>query len=150
MEEAVKLAGKILAIDKTNRVARLVEGVHAMPTLRNLAGLGWLCLVGGAMTYALWFRGVRRLAPSVVSSLLFLSPLTAVLLGWSLLGQTLAHSWSLATALSFLVWYIFAPQCASTLAVIRRETGGWIWMWVRVAQSQAMAQQRQRSNGKNG
>lgn len=51
----------------------------------------------------------------------------------SLLGQTLAHSWSLATALSFLVWYIFAPQCASTLAVIRRETGGWIWMWVAFA-----------------
>ncbi|MCF7702341.1 ferrous iron transporter B [Loktanella sp. M215] len=47
-----------------------------------------------------------------------------------LIGQTLANSWSLATALSFLVWYIFAPQCASTLAVIRRETGGWTWMWV--------------------
>jgi len=26
------------------------------------------------------------------------------------------------------VWYIFAPQCASTLAVIRRETGSWRWM----------------------
>jgi ferrous iron transport protein B len=25
---------------------------------------------------------------------------------------------------------VFAPQCASTLAVIRRETGGWTWMWV--------------------
>jgi ferrous iron transport protein B len=29
-----------------------------------------------------------------------------------------------------LVWYIFAPQCASTLAVIRRETGSWKWMAV--------------------
>jgi ferrous iron transport protein B len=46
------------------------------------------------------------------------------------LGQVLTHTWSLATALSFLVWYIFAPQCASTFAVIRRETGGWTWMWV--------------------
>ena len=46
------------------------------------------------------------------------------------IGQMLATKWSLATALSFLVWYIFAPQCASTLAVIRRETGGWKWMWV--------------------
>ena len=36
----------------------------------------------------------------------------------------------LATALSLLVWYIFAPQCASTLAVIRRETGSWKWMAV--------------------
>jgi ferrous iron transport protein B len=44
------------------------------------------------------------------------------------IGQVLATKWSLATALSLLAWYIFAPQCASTLAVIRRETGGWRWM----------------------
>ena len=50
--------------------------------------------------------------------------------GSQLIGPVLAQSWSLATALSLLVWYIFAPQCASTLAVIRRETGGWKWMWV--------------------
>ena len=46
------------------------------------------------------------------------------------IGQALASKWSLATALSVLVWYIFAPQCASTLAVIRRETGSWRWMAV--------------------
>jgi ferrous iron transport protein B len=44
------------------------------------------------------------------------------------IGQVLATKWSLATALSLLAWYIFAPQCASTLAVIRRETGSWSWM----------------------
>ncbi len=44
------------------------------------------------------------------------------------IGQALAHNWSLATALSLLAWYIFAPQCASTLAVIRRETGSWRFM----------------------
>jgi ferrous iron transport protein B len=44
------------------------------------------------------------------------------------IGQVLATKWSLATALSLLAWYIFAPQCASTLAVIRRETGGMKWM----------------------
>ncbi|KRQ13664.1 ferrous iron transporter B [Bradyrhizobium sp. DASA03076] len=44
------------------------------------------------------------------------------------IGQVLASKWSLATALSMLAWYIFAPQCASTLAVIRRETGSWTWM----------------------
>ncbi|MBR0825805.1 ferrous iron transporter B [Bradyrhizobium manausense] len=44
------------------------------------------------------------------------------------IGQVLATKWSLATALSLLAWYIFAPQCASTLAVIRRETGSWAWM----------------------
>ncbi|MDE2378966.1 ferrous iron transporter B [Bradyrhizobium sp.] len=44
------------------------------------------------------------------------------------IGQVLATKWSLATALSLLAWYIFAPQCASTLAVIKRETGSWKWM----------------------
>ena len=46
------------------------------------------------------------------------------------IGQALASQWTLATALAFLAWYVFAPQCASTLAVIRRETGGWRWLWV--------------------
>jgi ferrous iron transport protein B len=46
------------------------------------------------------------------------------------IGQALAGKWSLATALALLVWYIFAPQCASTLAVIKRETGGWRFMWI--------------------
>jgi ferrous iron transport protein B len=49
------------------------------------------------------------------------------------IGQVLANKWSLATALALLVWYIFAPQCASTLAVIKRETGSWKWMFVTFA-----------------
>jgi ferrous iron transport protein B len=39
------------------------------------------------------------------------------------LAPVLAHSWSLATALSLLAWYVYAPQCMSTLSVVRRETG---------------------------
>src|SRR6201985_2295168 len=46
------------------------------------------------------------------------------------IGEALASKWTLATALSLLAWYIFAPQWASTLAVIRRETGSWKWMAV--------------------
>jgi ferrous iron transport protein B len=49
------------------------------------------------------------------------------------LVDTLAQQWSLATALSFLVWYVFAPQCMSTLAVVRRETGSWFWPGVMFA-----------------
>jgi len=41
------------------------------------------------------------------------------------LGQVVAHQWSLATAMSLLAWYVFAPQCFSTLTVIKRETGSW-------------------------
>lgn len=37
----------------------------------------------------------------------------------------LSRQWSLATGLSLMAWYVYAPQCFSTLAVIRRETGGW-------------------------
>ncbi len=55
------------------------------------------------------------------------------------IGQVLATKWSLATALSLLAWYIFAPQCASTLAVIRRETGSWKWMAVTFAYMLALA-----------
>jgi ferrous iron transport protein B len=43
------------------------------------------------------------------------------------LASTLAGHWSLATALSFLAWYVFAPQCASTLVVVKRETNSWTW-----------------------
>lgn len=43
------------------------------------------------------------------------------------LASTLAHQWSLASALAFLAWYVFAPQCMSTLAVVRRETNSWLW-----------------------
>ncbi|MGV7214233.1 ferrous iron transporter B [Bradyrhizobium sp. UFLA05-112] len=55
------------------------------------------------------------------------------------IGQVLATKWSLATALSLLAWYIFAPQCASTLAVIRRETGSWKWMATTFAYMLALA-----------
>ena len=41
------------------------------------------------------------------------------------LTPLIAHTWSLATAFSLLAWYVFAPQCLSTLATVKRETGGW-------------------------
>ncbi len=43
------------------------------------------------------------------------------------LAPIIARGWSLATALSLLAWYVFAPQCLSTLATVKRETGGWRW-----------------------
>ena len=41
------------------------------------------------------------------------------------LGPLLAQHWSLPTALAMLAWYVFAPQCISTLATLKRESGGW-------------------------
>ncbi len=43
------------------------------------------------------------------------------------LSTLLKNQWSLATALSFLAWYVFAPQCLPTLGVVKRETNSWVW-----------------------
>ncbi len=46
------------------------------------------------------------------------------------LGSLIAAQWSLPTALSLLVWYVFAPQCLATLATVRRETGSWKYVGI--------------------
>jgi ferrous iron transport protein B len=43
------------------------------------------------------------------------------------LSERLRNAWPLPTALAFLAWFVFAPQCISTIAVTRRETNGWKW-----------------------
>lgn len=43
------------------------------------------------------------------------------------LSERLRGRWSIATALAFLAWFVFAPQCISTIAITRRETNGWKW-----------------------
>jgi ferrous iron transport protein B len=45
----------------------------------------------------------------------------------STLIERLRGRWTLPTALAFLAWFVFAPQCLSTIAVTRRETNGWKW-----------------------
>ena len=47
--------------------------------------------------------------------------------GAAALGEQLSGRWPLPTALAFLAWFVFAPQCLSTIAVVRRETNGWKW-----------------------
>ena len=58
------------------------------PALPPVAVL-WLGLVGGAVTYLLWFRGLSRMAPTTAAPLTFLSPVTATAIGWAALGQSL-------------------------------------------------------------
>ena len=71
-------------------VAVLVEGpVPPAVTAGNLAGYAYLGLIGGALTYALWFRGIRVLSPTAVTFLGLLSPVVATALGWLVLGQDL-------------------------------------------------------------
>jgi len=62
-----------------------------LPSLSAAQGLAYayLCLAGALLAYALWFRGIARLPTVAVASLGLLSPLTAVVLGWALLGQSM-------------------------------------------------------------
>lgn len=55
------------------------------------------------------------------------------------LTPVIASSWSLATGLSLLAWYVFAPQCLSTLAVVKRETNSWRYPLLMAAYLFAMA-----------
>jgi len=55
------------------------------------------------------------------------------------LRPMLASSWSLATALSLLAWYVFAPQCISTLVTARRETNSWRYPLIMAGYLFAMA-----------
>ncbi|MBQ0267444.1 EamA family transporter [Providencia huaxiensis] len=90
----------------------------ALPALSslNLIGLGYLTLIGGALTYALWFRGLAILGPSSVASLGFLSPVSAVVLGWFYLNQQLSTLQFIGMIVILLsVW---ASQRAETRKVI--------------------------------
>ncbi|GES43427.1 ABC transporter permease [Rhizobium dioscoreae] len=71
-------------------VALLLEPPLPHLTGANILGFAYLGLIGAALTYILWFRGLSRLEPSMVSPLGFLSPTTAVILGWVVLGQQLS------------------------------------------------------------
>ncbi|MGR3761659.1 EamA family transporter [Roseobacteraceae bacterium NS-SX3] len=74
-------------------------------TPANIAGLAYMSLIGGALTYILWFRGLARIEPSSVSLLGVLSPVAAVMLGWGLLGETLTPQQIAGAVLAlFSVW----------------------------------------------
>jgi len=55
------------------------------------------------------------------------------------LSPVIAGSWSLATAFSLIAWYVFAPQCLSTLAVVKRETNSWRYPLLMAAYMFALA-----------
>lgn len=79
-------------------VALLVDPPLPVLTVPQWGGYAYLCLAGALLAYTLWFRGVARLPTVAVASLGLLSPLTAVVLGWVLLAQSIT-----GTALAGLV-----------------------------------------------
>jgi probable blue pigment (indigoidine) exporter len=92
-------------------------------TTANLLGFSYLGLIGAALTYLLWFRGLSRLEPSAVSPLGFLSPMTAVILGWSVLGQSL-NPMQLAGMVVVLgsVWLSQRAQQSAPAPVVARQS----------------------------
>ena len=78
-------AGGVLLVP----LALIAEPSLPSLTASNWIGFAYLTLIGAALTYVLWFRGVARIEPAAVSSLGLLSPVTAVLLGWIILQQDL-------------------------------------------------------------
>ncbi|WP_280420992.1 DMT family transporter [Nocardia carnea] len=65
------------------------EGLPATLTVTNLIGYTYIGIVGTALAYTLWLRGVQRIAPASVSLLSTANPLVATVAGLLLLGQTL-------------------------------------------------------------
>lgn len=103
-------------------VALMFEPSLPVPTATNLLGLAWLGLIGGVVTYILWFRGVARIEPAIVSLLGFLSPATAVLLGWLFLNQSLTPLQ--ITGVLLVIGSIWLGQRADRAASARREKIG--------------------------
>lgn len=94
-------------------VALVFEPGVPVFTARNWSGMAYLGLIGAAVTYAVWFRGVDRIAPSAISTLGFLSPVSAVVLGWVFLGQALSPGQVVATGI--ILASVLISQRATTL-----------------------------------
>jgi probable blue pigment (indigoidine) exporter len=71
-------------------IAWAIEPPLPVLTFAHVAGFLYLGLIGGALTYMFWFRGLSRVEPNAIAPLGLLSPLTATLIGWIGLGQTLS------------------------------------------------------------
>ena len=94
-------AGGILLLP----VAYFLEPALPAPTAANILGMAYLGIIGAALTYFLWFRGLARIEPSAAASLGFLSPVVATLLGWLALGQSLTPAQIVGfVAVLFSIW----------------------------------------------
>jgi probable blue pigment (indigoidine) exporter len=82
-------------------LALSVEGLPATLTGTNVAGYAYLSIIGTALAYTIWFRGLERLPAARVSLLGLLSPLVATVVGWVALGQTLTTVQVLGLVLAF-------------------------------------------------
>ncbi len=108
------------------------EGATGPAIEYSLAGIigGWLAVIFAPIGFN-WQISIA-LIPGMAAREVLVSALGTVYAisasgdaGTEALSGVISASWSLPTALSLLAWFVFAPQCMSTLAAVRRETGGW-------------------------
>ncbi|MEE1617529.1 EamA family transporter [Brachybacterium sp. J153] len=83
-------------------LALLVEGAPPALDAPAVAGYAWLGLVGAALAYTLWFRGVGRMPAGAVAFLPLISPLVAAVLGWCVLGEGLTAFQSVGFVLALI------------------------------------------------
>ncbi|MCT7665288.1 DMT family transporter [Shinella kummerowiae] len=102
-------------------VALLFEPALPVPTAQNLVGFLFLGLIGAALTYIVWFRGLAKLGPAAISPLGFLSPLVAVVLGWALLGQDL--SWPQIAGMVVVLASVWLSQRAQASRPVPVRSG---------------------------
>ncbi|MGF1764209.1 EamA family transporter [Aliivibrio kagoshimensis] len=88
-------------------VSLWLEGVPSQLTSINYLGYGYLSIVGAMLGYYLWFRGIEKLPPVTVSFLGFLSSVSACVLGYFILNQTMTWP-QLLGALSILLSIVLA------------------------------------------
>ena len=81
-------------------VALLLEGLPPALSPANVGGYLYLCLCGAVLAYILFFNGIARLSPALVASLGLLSPVSAFLLGWLFLDQSMSGKSLLGFALA--------------------------------------------------
>lgn len=106
---------------------------HAMSTVFAPVGFNWqidIALIPGL--------AAREVAISALATVYALSAQDNDSAAQAL-TPLIQHDWSLATALSLLVWYVYAPMCLSTYAAIRRETGSWTTVAVSLVTLLSMA-----------
>jgi ferrous iron transport protein B len=92
---------------------------HALEFVLAPIGFNWqisIALIPG--------MAAREVAISALGTVYALSATGPA--GAETLGPLLAQQWSLPTAMAMLAWYVFAPQCISTIATLKRESGSWV------------------------
>jgi probable blue pigment (indigoidine) exporter len=94
-------------------IALITEGPFTEVTRTNLQGFIYLGIVGTALAYALWFRGIDKLSPTAASYLGLLSPVVATLIGYLFLQETFSPVQMTGVAI-ILVSIVIGQQASSS------------------------------------